>query len=316
MRQLMKISLMVIFCALFTSCGSENEDASMHTYAIYYLDSQMTELAREDYQTPQSKENTEALARELLNEMRTSEDAGYKSALGEDVEITDVQCKESQLSVYFSATYNERNGTEEILSRAAIVKTLCGIKGIDYVAFYVEDQPLMISGNAVGMMNADSFLTDLDRQKEGKTKIMTLYFSDKSGEYLVATQTSVNYISAAPLARLLVEYLIEGEETIPRTSKKDDVIPTVPASTVLNNLTIRDNVCYLDVSKGINELMEGIRSEVVVYSIVNTLCELPNVNRVQITVDGEPQEKYGEMEGFHLMLGRKLDIVKYVGTYT
>ena len=56
--------------------------------------------------------------------------------------------------------------------------------------------------------------------------------------------------------------------------------------------------------------MKGIQSEVVVYSIVNTLCELPNVNRVQITVEGESQEKYGEMDGFHLVLERKLDFVK------
>lgn len=315
MRQIIKIGILVILCILLISCGSEHEGDSMHTYDIYYLDSQMTELVKEEYQTPQSKEETKTLAQELLNEMRTSEDAGFKSALGEDVEVTDIQCKESQISLYFSAAYNERNGTEEILSRAAIVETLCGIEGIDRVEFYVEDQPLMISGNAVGLMTAESFLTDLEREGEGQTKMMTLYFSDDSGEFLVAAQTSVNYVSAAPLARLLVEYLIEGEETILRTNKKNEVIPTVPASTVLNNLTIRDNVCYLDVSKEINELMEGIRSEVVVYSIVNTLCELPNVNRVQITVDGEPQEKYGEMEGFNLMLGRKLDIVKYVGKY-
>ena len=75
-------------------------------------------------------------------------------------------------------------------------------------------------------------------------------------------------------------------------------------------MTIRDNVCYLDFSKDINHLMKGIQSEVVVYSIVNTLCELPNVNRVQITVEGESQEKYGEMDGFHLVLERKLDFVK------
>lgn len=310
MRQLIRISCLVFFCILFVSCGSKKEDASMHTYAIYYLNSQMTELVYKDYQTPRNQENKEALARELLKEMRKSEDANDKSALGEDVEVMDIQCKESQLSVYFSATYNERNGTEEILSRAAIVQTLCGIEGIDYVEFYVEDQPLMISGNAVGLMNSESFLTDLERQGEGQTRMRTLYFSDTTGDYLVAAQTPVNYVSAAPLARLLLEYLIEGEETIIRTNKRSEAIPTVPASTVLNSLTIRDNVCYLDVSKGINELLEGIRSEVVVYSIVNTLCELPNVNRVQITVDGEPQKKYGEMEGFDLMLERKLDIVK------
>ena len=46
------------------------------------------------------------------------------------------------------------------------------------------------------------------------------------------------------------------------------------------------------------------------YSIVNTLCELANVNRVQFTVDGEPQDKYGEMDSFSSVLERKLDLVE------
>ena len=54
----------------------------------------------------------------------------------------------------------------------------------------------------------------------------------------------------------------------------------------------------------------GISSEVTVYSIVNTLCELSNVNRVQFTIDGEPQEQYGEMDSFHSVLERNLDIVE------
>lgn len=310
MRQLKEILLFISLCILMTSCGREENEASLRTFPIYYLDSEMTELVQEEYQITKDETNPEVIAQELLRKMRTSDDANYKSALGENVEVIHLQCKENQLSLYFSATYNGRNGTEEILSRAAIVQTLCGIEGIDYVEFYVEDQPLMISGNAVGLMNAASFLNGLERKGETQTKMLTLYFSDRQGEALIAAQTPVKYASAAPLAKLLVESLIQGEETIPHTNKRNDVIPTVPSSTVLNNLTIRDNVCYLDFSKDINNLMPGIGSEVVVYSIVNTLCELPNVNRVQITVEGEPQENYGEMEGFHLVLERNLDIVK------
>jgi germination protein M len=49
---------------------------------------------------------------------------------------------------------------------------------------------------------------------------------------------------------------------------------------------------------------------VTVYALVNTLCELSNINRVQITVDGEAQEKYGEMEHFDTVLERNLDLVE------
>lgn len=309
MRQLGKILLFIMICVLMVSCGKKEDEASVRTFPIYYLDSEMTELVKEEYQIPKDETNPQVLARELLKKMRTSEDANYKSALGENVEVTNLQCKENKLSLYFSATYNGKNGTEEILSRAAIVQTLCGIEGIDYVEFFVEDQPLMKSGNAVGLMNDVSFLSDLEGKGE-QTKMLTLYFSDKEGDALIGAQTPVKYNSAAPLAKLMIESLIQGEETIQNTNKKKEAIPTLPSSTVLNNLTIRDNVCYLDFSDDINNLIPGIRSEVVVYSIVNTLCELPNVNRVQITVEGEQQEKYGEMEGFHLVLERKLDFVK------
>lgn len=309
MRQFMVIAFVFIVGTILVSCGSATDDDSMHTYSIYYLDSDMTELVKEEFQMAK-EEDTIALVRQLLKEMRTSENANYKSALREELDIIDIQYKESQLSLYFSAAYNSKSGTEEILSRAAIVKTLCGIDGIDFVEFFVEDHPFMVSGNVVGMMNAESFLTGLDERGTEQTKVVTLYFADKQGTSLIAAQTMVDYDTAAPLAKLLVEYLIQGEETIPYTNKKDEVIPTVPSSTVLRNLTIRDNICYLDFSRDINHMMQGIESEVVVYSIVNTLCELPNVNRVQITVEGESQEKYGEMEGFHLVLERKLDILK------
>ena len=309
MRCLIVMLLIISLSISMISCGNMQEDALMHLYTIYYLDSDTCELVREEYEMPEGKD-TVALVHELLKVMRTGEDANFKSAMGEEVDVIDVQYKESQLSLYFSAAYNSRSGTEEILSRAAIVKTLCGIDGVNFVEFFVEDHPLMISGNVVGMMNADSFLTGLDERGKDKTKVVTVYFANKQGTSLVAAQTMVNYDTAAPLAKLLIEHLIHAEETIPYTNKKNEVIPTVPSSTVLRNLTIRDNVCYLDFSKDINHLMKGIQSEVVVYSIVNTLCELPNVNRVQITVEGESQEKYGEMDGFHLVLERKLDFVK------
>ena len=66
------------------------------------------------------------------------------------------------MSISFSAAYYERSGVEETLSRAAIVETLCQLDEIHYVEFYVEDQPLMLSGNAVGPMSADDFVQNLD----------------------------------------------------------------------------------------------------------------------------------------------------------
>ena len=92
--------------------------------------------------------------------------------------------------------------------------------------------------------------------------------------------------------------------------KPSGVKPSIPDDTVLNSLTIRGQVCYIDLGSGFNNLLSGISSEVSVYSIVNTLCELSNVNRVQFTIEGEPQDNYGEMNSFSSVLERKLDLVE------
>lgn len=309
----MMYSLLLAGCLLFcVSCeGLGGDDADR--YALTYLDSDRTGLVEKEYETTLSRNETAALVEEFLAQLQSGgEDANAKSPISENVDILNYQIKDSQLSLSFSAAYNEKSGIEEILSRAAIVESLCQIDGISYVEFYVEDQPLMLAGTAVGLMNSDSFVFDLDDQGKEKSKQVTLYFANERGTSLRAVSTSMTYNSATPLANMLVERLIHGEETIMglEGEKKTGILPAIPEETVLNSLTIRDQVCYVDLGSGFNNLLERISSEVSVYALVNTLCELPEVSHVQFTIDGEPQDKYGEMEHFGSLLERKLDLVE------
>lgn len=298
----------LLFCVSCESLGGDDTDR----YTLTYLDSDVTGLVEKDYETTLSRDATDALVKEFLKQLQSGgEDVNAKSPISENVEILDYQIKNSQLSLFFSAAYNEKSGIEEILSRAAIVESLCQIDGISYVEFYVEDQPLMLAGNAVGLMNDDSFVLNLEDQGQEKSKQVTLYFANAKGTALRGVSTSVTYNSATPLAEMLVERLILGEETIMGLEEqKDEILPAIPEETVLNSLTIRDQVCYVDLGSGFNNLLEGISSEVSVYALVNTLCELSNVSHVQFTIDGEPQDKYGEMEHFSSLLERKLDLVE------
>jgi len=64
--------------------------------------------------------------------------------------------------------------------------------------------------------------------------------------------------------------------------------PTVPKGTRLRSLRIVDGVAYVDFSSElVSSHWGGSRSEeITIYSIVNTLAELPEVERVQILVEG------------------------------
>lgn len=287
---------------ILTACSGKSQNGEK-IYQIYYVDSGTTGLESESYVSTEAHEQIEGKVRELLSCLKSGgEDGTYKSPISEGIEVKSMEMKDGNLSLFFTAAYNSKNGIEEILSRAAIVKTLCQIEGVQTVEFYIEDQPLMVNDVAVGLMTADSFLEGIEDSKASQEKNVVLYFSGEDGRMLHQLTTKVTYNAAEPLAQLLVERIIQGPET-------DALIPTVPENTTLNSITIRDNICYVDLSQEFNELLPNVKSDVVVYSIVNTLCELPNVNKVQFTIEGEQQEKYGEMTGFHGLLERNLDVV-------
>lgn len=310
MKKIIMWVFFIMAAGILVSCNTNKEE--MDSYSVYYLNQDMTGLEEGTMELPHKEKDSTSVVADLLKQLQTAGgDANLKSPISENVDILDYEIKNHQIAISFSAAYYERSGVEETLSRAAVVETLCQLSEINYVEFYVEDQPLMLSGNAVGPMNSDDFVQNLDALGKERSRQVTLYLSNQTGDKLRAVTASVTYNAATPLAELLINELIQVDDVLARQKGKlKGVKSAIPKETVVNHLTIRDQICYVDLGSGFNDLLAGISSEVTVYSIVNTLCELSNVNRVQFTIDGEPQEQYGEMDSFHSVLERNLDIVE------
>lgn len=307
-KKVLCILCTVILVFGMTGCG-EKTDKQLMSYQIFYINSDGSGLTGKTYQLKDAKQDLVSVIKELIIRLQTPQEESLKSPIDEGIQVVDYQIKENQLSVYFSAGYNNKSGLDEILSRAAIVKTLCQIQEIEYVEFYVEDQPLMLSGNAVGLMSQESFVDELNPQDQKQSKETVLYFANKQGNRLKKITTDITYNAAEPIARLLVEQLITGVSSI-QNIDETKLQSAVPSKTTLNNLTIRDNICYLDLSRDFEQQDPNVSSEVIVYSIVDTLCELPEVTKVQFSVDGEQKEKYGDLEGFNKPLERNLDLLE------
>lgn len=307
-KKVLCILCTVILVFGMTGCG-EKTDKQLMSYQVFYINSDGSGLTGKTYQLKDAKQDLVSVIKELIIRLQTPQEESLKSPIDEGIQVVDYQIKENQLSVYFSAGYNNKSGLDEILSRAAIVKTLCQIQEIEYVEFYVEDQPLMLSGNAVGLMSQESFVDELNPQDQKQSKETVLYFANKQGNRLKKITTDITYNAVEPIARLLVEQLIAGVSSI-QNIDETKLQSAVPSKTTLNNLTIRDNICYLDLSRDFEQQDPNVSSEVIVYSIVDTLCELPEVTKVQFSVDGEQKEKYGDLEGFNKPLERNLDLLE------
>jgi germination protein M len=112
---------------------------------------------------------------------------------------------------------------------------------------------------------------------------VNLYFSDSQAMYLVPEKRKISQIPS--LARQAVIELIKGPES-------SDLYPAIPQGTKINEVYIADDIVYIDLSKEIFENHPGGSSGelMTVYSIVNTLTEIPPIKGVQILVEGNEME--------------------------
>lgn len=94
---------------------------------------------------------TDAMIDEALQALATDPDSvDYRKTISDSIKITDRVLDNGLLSLYFDREYEELTGYTEVLMRAAIVKTLVQIKGIDSVAFYVGEDPLLDANRLAG----------------------------------------------------------------------------------------------------------------------------------------------------------------------
>ncbi|MDD7349729.1 MAG: GerMN domain-containing protein [Clostridiales bacterium] len=284
---------------LILCCGCQRNVAyqGKGNIILYQVAEDGSHLESAEYEMQGENKDNVVLIQELLDCFKKRAD------------IRDFQLKEKQLTIYFLSSYYNQDKIDEVLLRASIVKTLCQLDGVEYVEFYVEEEPLTIDGENVGIMSKLSFLDSVGGEGYTQEKYVTLYFSSNEGTEMREISTKLTHDMTVPLARLLVEQLLKGPDEI-SDANTSEVRDTIPSGTKLNSLTIRDHVCYVDFSREFMNMQADVKGAVVVYSIVNTLCELSDVSKVQFTIDGEQQETYGDVKDFAGSFERNLDMVR------
>lgn len=299
---------LVFFCMVFmlNGCGrkGQEETASEPEYKIYYVNKSGTRVVSESCH-PESIKKEELLT-ELLAMLQTdSDNLDYRKAIPSEVTVTSAYISEDQAHVVFDNAYSGLSRMNEILGRAAVVRTLTQIDGVEYVSFYVGEQPLMDALNQpVGRMRASDFIDDLggditDYQKA----VLTLYFANEAGDKLREETREVVYRNTASMERQVVEQLIKGP-------KEAGNFAVLPGDTKLLTISTRDGICYVNLDASFMTGSVNTNEVVPIYAIVNSLVELPAVNKVQISINGETSRKYRELVSLDALFERNLDILE------
>lgn len=304
------IIFLVLAMVMLSGCQNKTdnkESTNSKDKYVYYIDNDSTMIVKKKYEPKATTK--EELVKEYLEQLRKEpKDIAIKKSIPDTVKVKKYTFEdESQLSIYFDANYSQLSKVEEILCRAAIVKTLSQIDGIDYIEFYVNDKPLTDSNDKpVGYMNAEDFILDSGSEityyQDAK---ITLYFANKKGNKLEESHIIVTYDGTISMEEVVVRQLMKG----PLAKDKGVKYPTIPEGTKLLKVTTKDGVCYVDFNEKILDKLPNITDEVAIYSIVDSLVELPNVNKVQFLINGEKQDTYREGIAIDDVLVRNFEII-------
>lgn len=119
--------------------------------------------------------------------------------------------------------------------------------------------------------------------KNAKTMSITIYHATKDAAYLVP-EVHVVPVSRHPL-QTAVELLIAG-------TKQPELVAVMPAGTQLRSIWVKDTIAYVDFNNNLVKNNSGGSAGelLLVGAIVNTLTEFPEVQKVQIMVEGKKVE--------------------------
>lgn len=125
-------------------------------------------------------------------------------------------------------------------------------------------------------------------EEQMRQTIVSLYFFNESAKSLASEG---RLIDAKELVedpyRKLMELLIEGPQNT-------NLSKTIPDGTRVNKAELKGETLYLDLSKEFIENHQGGEEQesITIYSIVNTMTNLTEVNAVKILIDGKENQAF------------------------
>ena len=272
--------MFLMLLAVLTGCGTREPETGKKI-SVYYVNTAETKVEVHD-QYLNTKTPEEQLEETMTFLSTTPEKLEYKAPFDMGFQVLDYEVEDGKLVINVDKAYSELSVTTEVLVRAAVVRTLTQLSNVKYVTITVEGSQLYDNaGELVGWMNAEQFINndgnEINTYELVKVK---LYFANADGDKLIAAYREKHYSTNTPLERFVVEELIAGP-----SGQIEGLYPVINPETKIINILTKDGICYVDSS--FLTVVNNVSTEVAVYSIVNSLVELDNINKVQILVNGE-----------------------------
>lgn len=287
-KAIMKLTFVIIVIAvtfITVSCSSQKKGTA---YSVYFLNEDGTSLT--EGRVYIESQDAVSVANELLEKMNVAK--GRHTSIIKPVSVSQptVEINGIYAGVYYDSSYYGMKPGTEVLYRAAVVKELSQISDVLYVRFYVDGKDAVYEdGSNIGNMSAEDFIDSSEGAvADVKWVTINLYYANKTGDALIKTKKKICYNKNVSLEKVVVEQIISGPE-------ERGYYQSVPSSTKLLSISVIDRICYVNFSSEFASDMVNAKSNVTLYSLVDSLVGLDGIDGVKILVNGNSNLMYRDV---------------------
>ncbi len=292
MKKILSFLLATVIVFSLAACfGTENEASELN---VYFRSNDTNALTPEKV-AYDGKRNTNDMAEFALKKLLEGPNQSSNSpVLPDGTRLNNVFIKNELATVDFSSEFTDCDGIDELLARFSVVSTLCDIKGIQKVEITIDGEPLISksTGNEVGVLGKNDIVyedTDTIPNGQNEKTAVTLYFANSDATALKAEKRTVETQDSISMEKTIIAELLKG----PTSSS---LLTVIPQDTKLLNIETNSGVCFVNFSSEfVTKFTGGTNTGMlIVYSIVNSLAELDDIDSVQILIDGKTGAEFGD----------------------
>lgn len=300
--------LLLVFLFAISACNKKGDKSTIleeDGFYIYFRDQSKYELYPVKGIIDLTLEDN-TLISSIYSHMKSGADeADYTSPIAEKVTLNAFSLQESRLILNFSSEYDGLSPEEEVIMRAALVRTFTQLSNVQTVEIRVDGQPLVLKdGTIVGQQHYYDFVDILGSGLNDYTQMtLKLYFADQNGDHLVPFTTDVTFSDSYTTEQYILFRLINGPQN------EEQGYPSIPSEVKVNSVTVKDGICHVNLSADFKEETLNVSPEVMIYSIVNSLTEIKNISGVRILINGSSNIKLYDKVDLNQTFMRNLDII-------
>lgn len=300
----------VVLCVL-SGCKS-NSDVPGDTIKVFYYNQGKNNIVGYEYGlsvlnekiSDSQTDDLVSFVMALENLMKQPGASSYRTTFNENIMILDRRVDAGLLKIYLDEKYLALASTEDVMFRASYVLTMTALDGIDKVSFYINGENIKDAlGNPISDMGASDFAygEDIGTGLLEWTEIR-MYYGDPSCQNLAYENMSVGYGNDASVIKAVADKLLLGPSS-------KNCIAVIPEGVICTKAELVNNICYiwLDMSNVPKDVEFG---ELAIYSIVNTMCEITDVEGVILNIDNSSSIVLTGYLGHEYLYKANFDLVK------